>query len=67
MNEFKPTHVFVLLDGERIPVRTELRGDWVAFEANGNRWYTVMGLMDVWWTSINGARHVTRIAKVEKL
>lgn len=47
---FTPTHDFTLLDGTVVPVAVELRGDPVAEEADGTRWATVCGPLELWWT-----------------
>lgn len=47
---FTPTHDFTLLDGSVVPVMVENRGDPIAVEADGTRWHTVCGVMELWWT-----------------
>lgn len=64
MNEFKPTHEFHLHDGSIILVAAELRGDWIAFEADGTSWYTVTGDLYPWWACT--ARNVDKVRKVVK-
>jgi hypothetical protein len=62
---FNPTHIFILLTGEEVPVVVEERSDFVAFEADGTSWYTVMGPMSEWWSC--RARVVTKVKEVRRL
>ncbi len=62
---FEPSHVFTLLSGARVPVMVEMRGDPIAWERDGTRWMTNMGILAEWWGCT--ARHVSRIASVEDL
>lgn len=59
---FTPTHVFVLKTGEEVQVAVEERSDFVAFEADGTAWHTVMGRDAKWWTC--RSRKVTTIKEV---
>lgn len=59
---FEANHIFVLHDGTQVPVAVELRGDYVAYEADGTSWYTVAGKNDVWWTC--NERNVNTIKRV---
>lgn len=63
MSNFVPIHIFVLLDGTIVPVQVELRGDYVASEEDGTQWYTVMGLLNLYWTCRK--RKVSKIKSVE--
>jgi hypothetical protein len=62
--EFKPTHEFHLFDDSFIYVMAELRGDWIAVEAEGTSWYTVCGDTHPEW--VCSARGVNRVRKVIK-
>ncbi len=62
---FKATHRFILLDGTPVAVVLEQRGDWIALEADGTRWYTVMSPTEIWWTCT--ARGVSKISRVEAI
>jgi hypothetical protein len=65
MITFVPTHTFVLDDDTRVYVRVELRGDYIAEEADGTSWYTVVGHMDPWWSCrMRGIRRVKRVEVV---
>ncbi len=61
---FVPTHEFHLDDGTIVRVRAELRGDWVAFEADGTPWHTNLGDTAVWWDC--SARNVSKVRRVIK-
>lgn len=63
--EFKPTHIFTLKDGTEVPVVVEERSDFIAWEADGTSWYTVMGPLNTWWSCRN--RNVTSIKSVREV
>ncbi len=57
-----PTHIFVLLDGTRVLVAVEQRGDFVAVDSHGRPWCTNVGVKSVYWGCPQMA--VTRIQEV---
>jgi len=67
--DFQPTHEFHLTDGSVVLVTAELRGDWVAHEADGTPWYTVCGDMYPEWSCcvpLSDPRHARRLRRVVK-
>lgn len=61
---FTTTHEFHLLDGTIVHVQAELRGDWVAYEADGTCWYTVVGdTYPCWSCQARGAKSLRRVVK----
>jgi len=61
---FRPTHEFHLHDGTIIAVAAELRGDWIAFEADGTCWYTVCGdLARHWACRVRNVDDIKRVIK----